>query len=268
MYNKLFTKILDSSIWMESIETRIVWLTFIAAMDETGFVQFASVENVAHRARVGIEAASMAVKTLESPDFNSSDPENDGRRVERVPGGWIVLNAQKYRELVTRVVIQEQTRNRVRRFREKKRSGNGPVTPRNESVTPSKADTKAEAEAVERGVSVKASVPPLSTERPEKGKLLEDIECPACGRAGYLSQSTGRNGHPPGFWCRNTGGCGINYQIDYAPILEQMTPGAQAALAAMVPAKAQNRDEQNADTFAAVARKIEAGIPMILGRAK
>lgn len=151
MYNKLFTKILDSSIWMESLETRIVWMTFIAAMDEDGFVQFASVGNVAHRARVGIEAASAAIKTLEAPDPNSSDPENDGRRLERVPGGWMVLNSQKYRQLVTRVVIQEQTKNRVRRFREKKRTGNAGVTLRNEPVTPS--EIKSEAEADNRSIS-------------------------------------------------------------------------------------------------------------------
>ena len=52
MYNKLFTKILDSSIWLEPSGTRIIWLTMIAAMDENGFVQFASVANLAHRARI------------------------------------------------------------------------------------------------------------------------------------------------------------------------------------------------------------------------
>ena len=43
MYNKLFTKILDSSIWLESDGTRIVWMTLLAAMDQDGFAQFASV---------------------------------------------------------------------------------------------------------------------------------------------------------------------------------------------------------------------------------
>ena len=94
MYNKLFTKILDSSIWMESAPTRIVWLTLIAAMDETGFVQFASIGNLAHRALVSREDAEAAVKTLESPDPDSSDPDNEGRRIQKVPGGWMVLNAR------------------------------------------------------------------------------------------------------------------------------------------------------------------------------
>lgn len=157
MYNKLFTKILDSSIWMEPVSTRIVWITFLAAMDENGFVQFASIPNVAHRAVVSLEEASKAVATLEAPDANSSDPDNEGRRVERVPGGWMVLNANKYRALVTREIIKEQTKDRVRRFRDAKEGnavkrisnapvtvGNAVVTQGNHSVTPSDTETKAE----------------------------------------------------------------------------------------------------------------------------
>ena len=150
MYNKLFAKILDSSIWLESTPTRIVWLTFIAVMDEAGFAQFAAVRNVAHRARVSVEEAQAAIDCLEHPDPESSDPENDGRRIERVPGGWIILNAEKHRALVTRAVIQEQTRERVRRYRERQKNlvttgvtGNAfPV-----HVTTSEAEAEAEAEA-------------------------------------------------------------------------------------------------------------------------
>lgn len=121
MYNKLFTKILDSSIWLEPMTTRLVWLTLIAAMDEDGFAQFASVGNLAHRANVPAPATRAAVKCLESPDGDSSDPDHEGRRIERVPGGWMVLNAPKYREMVTRLVAKEGNRRRVQRFRDKER---------------------------------------------------------------------------------------------------------------------------------------------------
>lgn len=145
MYNKIFTKILDSSIWLETDSTRIVWLTFIAAMDESGFCQFASPANLAHRARVSPEATAEALKVLESPDTNSSDPDHDGRRIERVPGGWMVLNSSKYREIVTRALGQEKTRERVARFRANKRTVT-PVTKCNDSVTPSETDTEAKAD--------------------------------------------------------------------------------------------------------------------------
>jgi len=130
MYNKIFAKILDSSVWLESTPTRIVWFTFLAAMDETGFVQFASAANVAHRARVELAEAEAALKCLEQPDPDSSDPEHEGRRIERVPGGWMVLNAAKYRDLVTREVIREQTRIRVQNYRERLKSQNLEEKPR------------------------------------------------------------------------------------------------------------------------------------------
>lgn len=142
MYNKLFTKILDSSIWLEPTPTRVIWITMLAAMDEHGFVQFASIPNLAHRAILSIPETEEAVKVLESPDPNSSDPDNEGRRIERVPGGWMILNSAKYRVMVNRVVIQEQTRERVRRHREKK-AGNVPETACNAAVTPSEAVAEA-----------------------------------------------------------------------------------------------------------------------------
>lgn len=151
MYNKIFTKILDSSIWLESDATRIVWVTMIAAMDETGFCQFAAVANVARRANVSVEKARAAIEVLEGPDSDSSDPDNEGRRLERVPGGWMVLNAEKYRAIVTRAIGQESTRKRVARFRAKNKNVtdcNVLVTDANDSVTPSEAYTDTEAEGL------------------------------------------------------------------------------------------------------------------------
>jgi len=164
IYNKIFTKILDSSIWLEPTPTRIIWLTMLAAMDEDGFVQFASVANLAHRAILPLEEAATAVTVLESPDLNSSDPDNEGRRIEKVPGGWIVLNASKYREMVTRVVIKEQTRKRVAAHREKSKC-NATVTLSNESVTPSDTASVAKADS-ETGTKAKKSPSPQA---PQEG---------------------------------------------------------------------------------------------------
>lgn len=147
VYNKLFTKILDSSIWLASDTTRLVWITMIAAMDEDGFCPFATVDNLAARARVELKAAKKAVNELESPEPATATFDNDGRRIERVPGGWIVLNAGKYRKMVTRIVQREQTKERVRRHRAKL-AGNDPVTQCNApplNVTPSEAVSDAEA---------------------------------------------------------------------------------------------------------------------------
>lgn len=122
MYNKLFTKILHSSIWLEDAPTRIVWITLIAAMDEDGFAMFSAIGNVASAARVTQKEAEKALAIFQRPDAESGNPANEGRRVERVPGGWLVLNAKEHRDLVTRAAIQEQTRERVQKHRERKRN--------------------------------------------------------------------------------------------------------------------------------------------------
>jgi hypothetical protein len=146
VYNKLFTKILDSTIWLESDSTRLVWITFIAAMDEDGFVALSSVGNVAARARVSLEAAAAAILSLESPDAQDKTQDHDGRRIERVPSGWMVLNAAKYRDIILRASAREQTRARVA----KHRARNADVTHGNgekRNVTPSVAVAVAVAEA-------------------------------------------------------------------------------------------------------------------------
>jgi hypothetical protein len=119
MYNKLFLKILDSSIWLEPTTTRICWITLLAAMDEHGYAHFSAIQNLAERARVTLEEAQAAVDCFLAPDPNSGDPDNEGRRVERVPGGFMILNAGKHRETLNRVVALEQNRLRVKRFRER-----------------------------------------------------------------------------------------------------------------------------------------------------
>jgi uncharacterized phage protein (TIGR02220 family) len=122
MYNKLFTKILDSSIWLEAHTTRLVFITLLAAMDEDGYAHFSAVENLASRARVTVTQCNSAIKTLSEPDPNSCDPDFGGRRIERVPGGFIILNARKYREIANNASSRESTRLRVQKHRDRKAS--------------------------------------------------------------------------------------------------------------------------------------------------
>jgi hypothetical protein len=122
MYTKLFAKILDSSIWLEPMATRIVWITLLAAMNEDGYAHFSAIENLANRARVTKEEAEKAIECFTQPDPNSANPDNGGRRVERVPGGFLVLNAETHRRTMNREIQRQQTRERVRKYKEKKKS--------------------------------------------------------------------------------------------------------------------------------------------------
>ena len=124
MYNKIFHKILDSSIWLEPTPTRIVWITLLAAMDQDGFAHFSAVENLAARARVTLDEARGAVECFLAPDPNSANPANEGRRIERVPGGYVVLNADEHRKTINREIQREGTRLRVAKHRANKRIDN------------------------------------------------------------------------------------------------------------------------------------------------
>ena len=163
MYNKLFTKILDSSIWLAPDPVRLVWITLLAAMDEDGNCMFACAANVAARARVTVKQAELALAEFEAPDRNSGDPENEGRRIERFPGGWHLLNAHKYRAMVTKAIIREQTRQRTARYRKRDAGvthGDANERKRDVVVTPSEALS----EALSKAESKKEKPPTSSAE--------------------------------------------------------------------------------------------------------
>jgi hypothetical protein len=143
----------------------------VALMDEDGFCQFASAGNVAHEARVLLEEAQTALQCLEGKDPDSSDPENDGRRIERVPGGWVVLNASKYRALATREMRRAQTRERVRKHREKGK----PVTQRNATVTQGNDSVTLSEEYSEVPSVLKNSTDVAAPKKPEPDPQVKDF---------------------------------------------------------------------------------------------
>lgn len=81
-----------------------------------GFVS-CSIPGLIRAVNITQDEFKQGIKTLESPDSYSRTPDFDGRRIEKVDGGWIVLNFLKYREHSE--IIKEQTKERVRKFREK-----------------------------------------------------------------------------------------------------------------------------------------------------
>ena len=91
--------ILDSSIWRESSDTRIVWWTMLLIAERgTGLVLISVLLMLADRAKVSVEAVENALEILSAPDPHSRDKEHEGRRIEEVEGGWRILNHEKYQE--------------------------------------------------------------------------------------------------------------------------------------------------------------------------
>jgi hypothetical protein len=117
-YTKLFHSILDSSIWQESHQTRIVWVTMLAMADQHGEVQ-AAIPGLAKRAGVTIEEAEHAIETLSQPDKYSRTPDHEGRRIAKIDGGWEILNHAKYRYAASLEDRKEKAAERAKRFRDK-----------------------------------------------------------------------------------------------------------------------------------------------------
>ncbi len=146
MYVKLFSDLLHSSIWTEDSDTRIVWITLLLMANEDGFVS-ATAPGIAHTASVPLEATLAALQKFEEPDPYSRTERNEGRRIEKVEGGYLITNYAKYRSLKTRAEEREAVRRRVAAHRARKRAEqeeqadvtecNASVTPCNASVTES-----------------------------------------------------------------------------------------------------------------------------------
>ena len=101
-FTKLFSRILTSSIWSESNEVRIVWITLLAATGPDGIARV-TLPGLARLSNLSIQDTEKAIAVLSSPDKYSRSVSDDGRRIreEREPNGnligFYVLNYSKYR---------------------------------------------------------------------------------------------------------------------------------------------------------------------------
>lgn len=122
-YTKLFKSIVTSSIWQESDETRIIWITLLALADADGKVD-AAIPGLANVARVSLEKTEEAINRLESPDPYSRSPEHDGRRIEKCDGGWRVLNHEKYRNRLSERDRRDYQRVKQAEYRKRRKTIN------------------------------------------------------------------------------------------------------------------------------------------------
>lgn len=101
----------------------------LAVKDKNGYVS-GSVTSMARLANVGLKECEKAIRILESPDRRSPGQTNDGRRIQLVEKGWVVINHEKYRTMIR----EEYRRNykaekeRERRVRLKSKNAGKPLT--------------------------------------------------------------------------------------------------------------------------------------------
>ena len=150
-YTKLFGSIVDSTIWRESKDTKIVWITMLAKANRDGMVE-ASLPGLADASRVTIEECIEALKCLSSPDKYSRTKAFEGRRIEEIEGGWKILNHAKYRAKMN----ADERREYFRLKKQEQRLSN-PVhkspTLSNSVSKVTQAESKADTEAMKKGAA-------------------------------------------------------------------------------------------------------------------
>lgn len=167
-FSKLFADIIHSTVWREPMHVKVVWITMLAMSDRHGQV-FASIPGLADSAKVSLEECIEALEVFSSPDQYSRTKDYEGRRIIEIDGGWLLLNYEKFRERRDDEEQRIQTRDRVRRHREKAKGLCNDVT---ESVTATQcndiaeADTEAEAKTEEKS----------SGEQPRKRKAKQTTQ--------------------------------------------------------------------------------------------
>lgn len=140
-YSKLDCGIVDSSLWEMPHEYLRVWIAMLAKTDATGYVRVAApaMARLCHLTR---EDFDRIIDVYCSPDPESRTSDHDGRRLEKVEGGWQILNYAKYREGLKQ---PDSSAGRMRKLREKRKCDGFAVTV---TVGDAYAEAEAEAEAI------------------------------------------------------------------------------------------------------------------------
>jgi hypothetical protein len=115
-FTKLDSEILTSTIWAESLPTKVVWITVLAMMDKRSEVH-GSIPGIARIAGVEVEDCRIAIQKFLDPDKDSRSHEFEGRRLREIDGGWFVLNGDKYRKKYSMEWRREQDAFRARERR-------------------------------------------------------------------------------------------------------------------------------------------------------
>jgi len=126
-FTKLFSSILDSTIWQESASTKLTWITMLAMVNRQGEVH-SSIPGLAARTGVSIQECESALASFQSPDPYSRTKDHEGRRVKEIDGGWVLLNHGKYCALLSAEERREYNRVKQAEYRAKDKTANMSLT--------------------------------------------------------------------------------------------------------------------------------------------
>jgi hypothetical protein len=121
--------LVDSSIWEEPDHVFRVFMAMMSLKDADHVVRYDGYK-LAKRIHMREEMDKVldALKILSSPDNKRPGQEFDGRRIEAVEDGWLLLNGEKYRELAKNEMRKVRQRKAAKAYRDrKKQKQKGPI---------------------------------------------------------------------------------------------------------------------------------------------
>lgn len=162
MYGKIFESIYDGTL-AEDWRALITFQQFIVLCDADGIVDMTP-QSISRRTGIPIEHIIAGIEILEKTDKYSRTPDEDGKRIELIdshrPWGWHIVNHEKYKMQNDADKMRAQTRERVKRHREKKKSecNNSNVT----TVTGNASNEKKRYIDIDKEININ-TIKPLST---------------------------------------------------------------------------------------------------------
>jgi len=127
----IWSQIVDSSLWEEKLEVRVLFLTMLSNKDIRDHVVRMPLRRLCKKANLHsdpMENARLVKESLQvllSPDSKSVDEQPyEGRRLLEVEGGWLVINGEFYQREMARMIRRSKKTLWQREERERKRMKN------------------------------------------------------------------------------------------------------------------------------------------------
>lgn len=118
-YTKLFSQLVTSTIWNEPNDCRVLWITMLALREKDNICH-ATVPALAKLSDLSLEDTEKYLSKFQQPDKYSRSQEHEGRRIEVVDGGFLILNGAKYRDMLNAEDRRLQFRQASKKYRAKK----------------------------------------------------------------------------------------------------------------------------------------------------
>jgi hypothetical protein len=101
-WTPVMDSIVDSSLWMEPYFVRVLFVSMLAMKDRDMVVR-RSAFAISRRANMTEQEVLDGIKILSEPDEKRAEPQPfEGRRIQKVEDGYLILNGAYYRRLISK----------------------------------------------------------------------------------------------------------------------------------------------------------------------